>query len=53
MFAVKIIKKEELPVGTPSLFLATRDSHQTTPNDIYKKDYHYLVATTQQTMLFS
>jgi hypothetical protein len=39
MFAVKVIKKEELPVGTSSLFLAARDSHQTKPNDIYKKDY--------------
>jgi len=38
LFGVKIIKKEELPKYLFS-FLAARDSHQTKPNDIYKKDY--------------
>jgi hypothetical protein len=35
----KSIKKEELACTNSSLFLAARDSHQTIPNDIYKKDY--------------
>jgi len=48
MFAVKVIKKEELPEGTSSLFLAARDSHQTKPNDIYKKDYLSVLTTTQR-----
>ena len=39
-------KKEELPYGTSSLFLAARDSHQTIPNDIYKKDYLSRLSTT-------
>jgi len=52
MFAVKVIKKEELPVGTSSLFLAARDSHQTKPNDIYKKDYLSSFTTSKQTLCF-
>ena len=52
MFAVKVIKKEELPSGTSSLFLAARDSHQTKPNDIYKKDYLSFEAITKQTRCF-
>jgi hypothetical protein len=54
MFAVKVIKKEELPCGTSSLFLAARDSHQTIPNDIYKKDYLTFVrAIVPQTCCFT
>jgi len=52
MFAVKVIKKEELPEGTSSLFLAARDSHQTKPNDIYKKDYLSVLTINQQTTCF-
>ena len=52
MFAVKVIKKEELPSGTSSLFLAARDSHQTKPNDIYKKDYLSSFASSKQSLCF-
>jgi len=52
LFGVKIIKKEELPKYLFS-FLAARDSHQTKPNDIYKKDYLSFEAIAPRTRRFA
>ena len=48
----KSIKKRRVTFRYSSLFLAARDSHQTKPNDIDKKDYLSFEAITKQTRCF-